>query len=230
MCCILFKWNKLRPLLQVAKLSVYNLSNKHVFYSGICCVVCIIKNVRQILIMSQNACRVNCNAVLLYPFHFRMSSSTWSEELWTQWRLWSKVSHIWLLTLWSRFMHYRSKWKAPHQSCSSAWRVCRHKSDPEPAYVPDLIGQVLVFESVIYLYVSIGLSTTLFSPYNDKNVTLTAHIEGWHAIEICSSCTKSDVQFYFPWQTFSTLLKRKILYWFSEESLKSMESKGFLDC
>lgn len=39
MCCILFKWNKLRPLLQVAKLSVYNLSNKHVFYSGflLCC-------------------------------------------------------------------------------------------------------------------------------------------------------------------------------------------------
>ena len=34
MCCILFNWNKLRPLLQVAKLSVYNLSNKLVFYSG----------------------------------------------------------------------------------------------------------------------------------------------------------------------------------------------------
>lgn len=91
------------------------------------------KNVRRILIMCQNAHQVNSDAVLLYPFHFRMSSSTWSEELWTQWRLWSKVSHIWLLTLWSRFMHYRSKWKAPHQSCSSAWRVCRHKSDPEPS-------------------------------------------------------------------------------------------------
>lgn len=40
MCCIIFKnWTKLGPLLQVAKLSVYNLSNKQVFYSGMVCVV-----------------------------------------------------------------------------------------------------------------------------------------------------------------------------------------------
>lgn len=39
MCCILFKRNNLRPLLQVAKLSVYNLSNKLVFYSGMVFVV-----------------------------------------------------------------------------------------------------------------------------------------------------------------------------------------------
>ncbi len=53
MCCILFKWNKLRPLLKVAKLSVYNLSNKHVFYSGFCCIVCIIKKWHTDTIMSR---------------------------------------------------------------------------------------------------------------------------------------------------------------------------------
>lgn len=40
MCCIIFKnRTKLGPLLQVAKLSVYNLSNKQVFYTGMVCVV-----------------------------------------------------------------------------------------------------------------------------------------------------------------------------------------------
>lgn len=40
MCCIIFKnWTKLGPLFQVAKLSVYNLSNKQVFYTGMVRVV-----------------------------------------------------------------------------------------------------------------------------------------------------------------------------------------------
>lgn len=48
MCCIVFKnWTKLGPLLQVAKLSVYNLSNKQVFYSGMVCVVFASGNVNE---------------------------------------------------------------------------------------------------------------------------------------------------------------------------------------
>jgi len=69
MCCILFKWNKLRPLLQVAKLSVYNLSNKHVFYSGFCCVVCIIRNV------------LKCCMWRVTLFYFIPSTSGWADAL-----------------------------------------------------------------------------------------------------------------------------------------------------
>lgn len=131
MCCILFKWNKLRPLLQVAKLSVYNLSNKHVFYSGFCC--CRLHHQKWHTDNVPNSTVVHGKS---NAFCFVSSISGWAhqhEVLWTQWSLWSKVSHCWLLTLWTRFMLYRSKWKAPQhfKSCSSDW-VCRHKSNPEP--------------------------------------------------------------------------------------------------
>lgn len=84
MCCILFKWNKLRPLLQVAKLSVYNLSNKHVFYSGFCCVFCYQRSI-SVKIMNEllNVSRSHLQTVFILQlciFNFRTTMSFQTQK------------------------------------------------------------------------------------------------------------------------------------------------------
>lgn len=126
MCCILFKWNKLRPLLQVAKLSVYNLSNKHVFYSGFCCVVCIIKNLRWI-----TAC--------VTLFYFIPSTSGWARqhEVKSFERSEGCGQRLDTFGFWlcepGSCTTGQSERHHSFKSCSSAWRVCRHQSDPKTA-------------------------------------------------------------------------------------------------
>lgn len=149
MCCILFKWNKLRPLLQVAKLSVYNLSNKHVFYSGFCCVVCIIKNYRYYLEMLY--------VWIATLFYFIPSTSGWAHQHELKSFEHNEGCGQRLATF--------GFWLCEADSCTTGQSE-RHHSISSHAlllgefvatsltlnlHVPDIIGQVLVFESMLFI-------------------------------------------------------------------------------